>query len=313
MLLSLFFKGKVLQYGKDLSLYFLASLVPMLLNLVVNPFIAMNMAPRDYAIVGYFSSFNALVGPLILFYMVQYYLRNYFSVNLEERQKLRALVFKSLISFSLLLSVFCYICISAYIWIFNQELEFPVFPYLLLTILPLPLSGIFTLQTADYRMEKKANRFFVVTVVFGVLNILLNLLFVVFWKFGAFGKLLAPVLSGGASFVYVLYKNKDIFKIKTSWSDFLNLIMFCWPLALGAMLGYFMGGFDKTSLESLHDTTTYGIYIVGAQMAGYLTVFGNSIGTTFQPDVYEAIIKGWNKKLAKLYLLQFAMILGVTY
>ena len=299
-------------YGKNLSLYFLASLIPMLLNLVMNPFIAMNMEPRDYAIVGYFSSFNALVGPLIVFYMIQYYIRNYFTVEAEERCKLKALIFKGLITFSMLLAGLSYLGIYLFIVLFNKELDFPIFPYLLLTIIPLPLTGLYSLQTADYRMEKNANKFFGVSVTFGLTNIALNLLFVVFMKLGAFGKLFAPVVTNIVFFVWIFYKNRGLLKVKTTSRDFITLLKFCWPLALGAMLGYFSGGFDKTSLESLHDTTTYGIYIVGAQMAGYLSVFADSIGTTFQPDVYEAIIKQKNKRLIKLYATQFIMILGVV-
>ena len=305
-------KQVAVQYGKNMSLYFLASLIPTLLNLVINPLIAKNMDPIDYAIVGYFSSFTSLVGPLILFYMGQYYIRNYFVFSTESRHKLRALVFKSLISFSLLLSILSYIGIHSYIVLFNKEIEFPVFPYLLLTILTIPLSGIYSLQTADYRMEKNAKKFFVVAVSFGLLNILLNVLFVVFIKWGAFGKLFAPVITNIVFFTWILIKNIDLFKVKNTWKEFCDLLKFCWPLALGAMLGYFSGGFDKTSLEALHDTTTYGVYIVGAQMAGYLRVFADSIGTTFQPDVYEAIIKGWNRRLMKVYAIQLSMILAVV-
>lgn len=306
-------KQLFLQYGKNLSLYFLASLIPMLLNLVSNPFIAMNMAPRDYAIVGYFTSFNSLIEPLISFYMVQYYIRNYFTIESENRYKLKALVFKSLISFSLLLAIFSYLGIWFYIARFNPNVDFPIFPYLLMTVLPLPMVGLYQLQSADYRMEKKANKFFIIAVTYGILNIIMNLVFVVFLKLGASGRLAAPIIVNIFFFSWLFYKNKNLFTVKTTLSEFVALLKFCWPLALGAMLGYFSHGFEKTSLETLHDTTTYGIYIVGAQMAGYLTVFANSIGATFQPDVYEAIIKGWHKRLARLYAMQLGMILGIVF
>lgn len=272
----------------------------------------MNMSPRDYAIVGYFSSFNSLISPLIIFYMTQYYIRNYFNVEEKERTRLKAVVFKALISFSIMMSVLCYIGISVYILLFNKDIEFPIFPYLLLAVAAIPLTGIYTLQTADYRMERRSKVFFNVTVTFGVLNVLLNLLFVVFIKWGAFGKLLAPLLTNMICFAWVIYKNQECLRIKTSFNELKQVLLFCWPLALGAMLGYFSGGFDKTYLESLKDTETYGFYIVGAQMAGYISVFTNSISTTFQPDVYEAIIKGWNKRLMKVFAMQLGLVLAVV-
>lgn len=305
-------KKTIFTYTKHIGTYFSASLIPMILNMVSNPFIAMNMSPRDYAIVGYYSSFTSLIQPLIVFYMVQYYLRNFFNVTIEERRKLRATVFKALLSFSMIMSILSYIGISLYIHIFNPDIEFPIFPYLALTILPLPLAGIYNMQTADYRMQKKTKAFFNINVSFGVITILLNLLFVVFVKWGAFGKLLGPLLTSLLFFLYVLIKNKEYLSIKTEKKDFFNLFSFCWPLALGAMLGYFTSGFDKTYMETLKDTTNYGIYIVAAQMAGYIHVFTGSISSTFQPDVYEAIMKGWRSRLIKTYVMQMGLILFVV-
>ena len=47
-------------YIQNLSLYFLASLIPMFLQVISNPFFAMNLSPEDYAIIGYYTSLNVL-------------------------------------------------------------------------------------------------------------------------------------------------------------------------------------------------------------------------------------------------------------
>ena len=298
----------IYKYSKSISLYFLASLIPMVLNLAVNPLIAMNMAPRDYAIVGYFSSFSSLITPLITFYMVQYYIRNYFTVDGEERKNLRAVVLKALLTFSFALALLCYVGIEIYIRVLNPDLDFPVFPYLLFTIASIPLSGTYILQTADYKMERNVSSFFRVTVTFGIVNVSANLLFVVLMHLGAFGKLFAPLFAYALFFCWILYKNRYYLSIRTSKKEFFSIIKFCWPLAGGAMLGYFSTGFDKSVIETLHNTDEFGIYIVAAQMAGYLSVFSSSISDTFQPDVYEAIIKNQNGRLIKTYILQISLV-----
>ena len=63
----------VWPYARNLTLYFGASLIPMVLNLAINPLIAMNMTPEDYAINGYYTSFSSLISPVVLFYMLHYY------------------------------------------------------------------------------------------------------------------------------------------------------------------------------------------------------------------------------------------------
>ena len=210
------------------------------------------------------------------------------------------------------MALLCYIAIFTYISIFNSDIDFPIFPYLLLSVIGAPIGGIYTLQVADYKMQKNSKAFFRVNVLNGIILTALNLLLVVLLKYGAFGKMLSPVLVSCIFFLWAFNKNKDSLQIHTNWNDFINMISFCWPLALGAMLGYFTNGFDKTYLETLKDTTTYGYYVVGANIAAYLTVFSSAISVTFQPDVYESIIKNQRSRLIKTYAVQTGLISFIT-
>ena len=99
--------GKAVKYIKMLTTYMGASLIPMLLNLLVNPLIALNMSPEDYAVTGYFTSFNALINPIITFYLLHYYVKSYFNLDEEGRLKLRATIFKALIFFSFGVAALC--------------------------------------------------------------------------------------------------------------------------------------------------------------------------------------------------------------
>lgn len=46
-------KKGILKYGKSVGIYFAASFLPMLLLAAVNPLIAINMTPEDYAVSGF--------------------------------------------------------------------------------------------------------------------------------------------------------------------------------------------------------------------------------------------------------------------
>lgn len=304
--------GKVIGYIKHISAYFGASLIPMLLMLAINPLIALNMSPEDYAITGYYSSFNNLISPLIIFYMLHYYNKRYYELDQDGRLQLKALLFKAVTAFSFLVSIVCFVALFAYIKIFNSSIQFAILPYLAFTVFALPLAGLFNLELADFRMSRDSKSFFKLSVCNGVLLVFLNLIFVVITKWGATGKLFAPFLSNIIVFIYLFIKNRSLLKIKSSWKDFGEILKFCWPLTIGAMLGYFSSGFDKTYLESLGNLTEYGFYIVGASMAGYLNTFSTSISSTFQPDIYEAIAKNDNRLLAKTVALQITLIILVV-
>ena len=103
--------SKVYKYGKNLATYFGASLIPMALNLIINPWVAKNMDPTDYAISGYYTSFSTLISPIIIFYLIHFYIKEYFRRDEEQRKMLYALIAKATIWFSGIVSVLCLIAL----------------------------------------------------------------------------------------------------------------------------------------------------------------------------------------------------------
>lgn len=306
---------KYSQYIKNLGVYFGASIIPMILGLATNPLIAKNMDPEDYATSGYYLSFSTLIGPIIIFYLIHYYIKEYFRRDEQGRTKLYAIIAKATIWFSGIVSLICFGLLFIYLRYFNVSLSFPILPYLALMVFALPLTGLLNLQLAQYRMEKKATAYFRLSTANGILNIILSLVFVVCLKWGAVGKLLAPLMCNAIVFFYLITKFNSFLRVETSLGEFRSIFIFCLPLALSAMLGYFTNGFTTTYLESLDKTKEYGYYIVGLSMAGYLTTFRGAIGNTFQPDVYESTIKRQWGSYAKLVVMQIGcyIVIAMTF
>lgn len=300
-----------LSYIKQLSRYFNASLIPMLLNLAINPLVSLNMSPEDFAITGYFTSFGTLISPIIAFYMIHYYNKRYFELDEEGREHLRAVLFKSLIFFSFAVAVLCLLALLFYVKSCSKT-TLPSFPYLYMAVMTIPFTGICNLELADYKMKRESQAYMNLSLARGVLGVACTLLFVVIIKWGAFGKLLGPMLIEICVFIFLLYKHRDVWQIKTETKELLPILKFCWPLALGAALGYFSNGYDKTVLESLGNVTEFGYYCVGTSIAAYLGVFTTSISATFQPDTYEAIIKDNKRKLIKVVGIRWGLTLIVV-
>ena len=150
---------KYTKYTKTIGQYFGASLIPMLVSLAINPLVAMNMAPEDYAVVGYYSSLSSLFSPLITFYMLHFYTKCYFEVDDEGRERLKAMLVKSLIWFSGAITLCCLVCLYVYISIFNKESTIPFYPYALLSIGALPVTGLYSLLLTDLRMSRASGRY----------------------------------------------------------------------------------------------------------------------------------------------------------
>lgn len=302
--------SRISLYIQTVSRYFSASLIPMLLNLLINPLVALNMSPEDFAITGYFTSFSALIGPIIAFYMLHYYNKRYFELDDDGREHLRALLYKALIVFSFGITIVCIFLLFVYMHYF-ADLTFSTFPYLYIAVISIPFTGIYSLELADYKMKRESKPYLRLSLTKGIGGVILVLLFVVLLKWGATGKLLSTLFTEVLVFIYLFYKHIDVWKVRTEAKELLPVLKFCWPLALGAALGYFSNGYDKAVLEPLGNVDEFGYYCVGISIAAYLGVFTSSISATFQPDTYEAIIKDDRKKLIKVVLLRLILVLAV--
>lgn len=291
------------KYTKTIGQYFGASLIPMLVSLAINPLVAMNMNPEDYAVVGYYTSFSTLLSPLILFYMLHYYTKCYFEVDEEGRKRLRGMLVKALIWFSGIITLCCLVGLFGYISLFNQESSIPFYPYALLSIGALPITGLYSLMLTDLRMSRQSGRYLRVSLTACFLLTSLTLLFVVLCKYGAIGKLLAPLIANLVFFIYACFYYRESFKVPFDKQKFKGMLKFCFPLTIAAMLGFFSNGYDRVFLERLGDHAELGYYSVGVSMASYISVFQSAIGNTFQPDLFQAIAQRNRKQLTRVIVL----------
>lgn len=300
------------NYAANLGTYLCASLITMTVTMAVNPWIALNMSPTDYAIVGYYTSFNLLLTPLINFYLINFYTKRYYELSPHQRKELKATTFKFLIYFSSLITCVCVAALWGYTKLFNSGSELPFAPYAFLALFQLTITGIYSLQLAEYKIEGNSRSFFSLSVSNGVLTALLSLLFVVLLKWGAGGKLLAPFTAGLALFVYCLVANRNLFRIPFNWDICRKMTRFCLPLVLAAMLNFFSNGYDRTLLEKTGNLYALGIYVVAFQMASFIYVFQDSINSTFLPDIFKSIVARRFRSFAKIVAVKALIISGIV-
>ena len=74
------------------------------------------------------------------------------------------------------------------------------------------------------------------------------------------------------------------------------------------MLTFFSNGYDRVFLERNESLEVLGYYSVGVTIASYIRVFSDSINSTFQPDIYESIVKRNFRKSFKFIALKLAIL-----
>lgn len=302
------FTSQYKTYIKNLSVYFSASLIPMIISVVTNPIFAYFLSPKDYAIIGYYTSFNTLFSPFILFYMLHYYQRMYFKVTLEERKRLKIMLTQALFFFSFILFLISLFAVYIYTRISPNE-EMPFFPYAILALLPCWFVNFYTLECIELKMERKSVSYLRLNIINIVVTILVSLFLVVCLNLGALGKMLGTLLGPIVIFLYLLFKRRIFldFSFKSNVA-FREMVVFCLPLVGAAMLGFFSNGYDRVYLERLVSTETLGYYSVGVTIAGYLNVFSKAIGDTFSPDIFQSVAKRQFKRSLKFIFIQIMFV-----
>jgi O-antigen/teichoic acid export membrane protein len=291
---NMFLKYK--GYLKNSFLYLFSSIFTAMVGIAVNPFMAKNLSPQDYAILGYFNSFSLIILPILNFSLISYYLRNYYRIADERKQIVSDTILIALVVYGFIALVA--VCSAFYFYCQWTKISFSYYPYALLTFVPIYLGNFTTLFFVKCRLERDAGRFSVVTIASSLLGTILAILLVVIYKYGATGRLLATLL---ASLVTAIYCFIKLFgKLQFDFEVIKDALRFGWPLSLSAMLWYFLSGIDRAMLERLNDSYTLGFYNVGMQIAAYFAIFYTAVAQTFEPDIYKAIAENNKGKLVKI-------------
>ena len=270
--------NKLLAYG-------FSTLIGPLTGLLTNPLLAQNLSNQDYALIGFFGSFQSLLVPLIGFNLSTYYIKNYHNKNKNEQAKLyNTIIFGQaiigLISLCIFLTVF-YINFNA------EKNNFPFYPYAIYSYSQIYVNIFTTTYLNKLRLEGNSNSYALTSISFCLVSVGLTILMVVIYKQGASGKLIAALIASIITSSYGLYKSIETFVFD------LNLLKdglkFGFSLTISALFWYFITGIDKTLLLKLDDQNTYGLYIVASQIAGYMAIFYTAINNVIETDIFKSI------------------------
>lgn len=269
-------------------------MVRAVISLAINPLIAMNMTHYDYALTGFYTSFNSLLLPIFSLMYGQYYSRNFFKLKTdEERDQLGSDLLSSRLVFNVFELIFILLAFTIYARV--QNIEFPVFPYAVITFSTIIFNSIYTFYLLKLKMRKNAKGFFMVSLYHALVLPALSILLVVVFKLGALGKLSAMFLTAFLFTAFLYPKISKGFRLKKD--VIVDSLKFCWPLILAASSGYFLRGFDRALLVNINDSVQLGLYNVAITISGFLMIFQTSINNTFQPDIFEAVAQDNKKKL----------------
>jgi len=292
---------------KSLSFYLSAALISGLIGIFFNPFLAKNLSHADYSIIGYYTSFAALFTPLLNFSLISYYVRSYFKIKEDKRQLTLDTIITTLLLWGLISSLS--ILVLFYIYCHLTGVKIPFMPFAVMSVAQLLFNNFLLLYQVNCRMQRRAKAYFKITLSSSIIAVLLSILLVIIFKFGAFGRMSATLLAA-AIIGFVSIKN-TIYKFRIDFSIIKEAVLFAWPVSVAYIIQFFLIGIDISFLEKINDTTNMGLYVVAISITGYLSILYTALSQTFEPDLYKAVADYDYKKIIKIVCLIILILLPI--
>lgn len=298
-------KSKFSTFVKNAGLYFASSLFVAIVGVILNPLLAMNLSQEDYAILGYYSSFNFLLTPLLHFCTLTYYSRQYFFLPEEKRDVLGDTILLTMNMIGLIsLIVFTFV-----FYMIHKRMggQIPFIPYAVLTFIQTYVVNNVTFYLTKMRIQRKAKTYASFSIIQCLVTNALVILFVVYYKYGALGKLYAMLIST-VLFAMVAF-HKSLIKWRIDTTMLKSALKFGMPLTISALLWYCLSGIDRFFLGQIGDIGQLGVYNVAVSIAAYMQIFYTTLSNTFEPDIYQAIAIGNRRRTLAIVMTIIGIVI----
>jgi O-antigen/teichoic acid export membrane protein len=264
--------------AKSSAIYTFGSLLRQVVSFLMLPIYTRHLSPSDYGVVEMLSVISSVLALIAGTHIGLATIRFFHAAPNEDEQKtvLSTATFTILLASCLVYLLFLLVLQTpAGAWITGATLGDSKFTTLLLlfslTIIFQPIEEqMFTLL----RLKDRPWAFIWLSTVKLAMQLGLNILFVVVLELKVAGVVYGSVITGGTfavvSFLYTRLYGGWRFSPAISR----KIIVFIFPLMIGAFGALYMSVSDRYLLQSLHDSASVGLYALGARFADILMVIG---------------------------------------
>lgn len=300
-------RGSLLRNFQNAGFYFLGSIVQSVFALFTQPIYSLHLSAVDFGILGYFEAIKGFFTPLFIFSMTSVYLMRYFKQSEDENKKLLFNITFFLTISNTITLLIGYLGIYLYFKKFGVEI--PLNPFAWYILIALLLENVKTAVLINFRIRRKAMAYFLFSVLNTLLNVGIGLLFVAILKWGAPGRMLAPIVSALLLIPYCIYILKKYTTIHVNLKEYWQDVRIAFPLVLAAYAYFPISNIDRFFLERLNNLSGLGLYNIGLTIAGYIQLAPIALALAFEPDIFQSIAQHNNKKLVKLFFMMFVPFL----
>lgn len=300
---------KIKQLTKDTAIYGVSTIVGRFLTFLLVPFYTNIFSPDDYGVIANLYIFIAILNIVYVFGMDAAYLK-YASQKESNRDKD---IFSTPYLTVFIVSVFLSLLIILAKGSVNSLLNVPNrYSYLLYYVsVILLIDSHCVIPFIKLRIERKAKRFALYKIINILVNVFLNLLLVLRFKWGIEAVLTSNLI---ASLLTLLIFIPEIFKnirLVINISLLQRLLKFGLPYVPAGLGSMIIQGIDRPILTKLTDLTTVGIYTANYKLGIFMMLFVNMFQYAWQPFFLQHAEEKNAKEIFTKVLTYFTFVASI--
>lgn len=304
------FKNKFL---KNAGIYTLSDIINKMVPFILLPVLTRYLTPEDYGIIAMFFVFTAILGIVMTLETNTSISVNFFKVS---REKLKVYIANVLLIIAIATTITLVFIMIFHDWL-TMVTAIPT-EWLFLGVVVTLLQFITTINLVLWQSEQNPIPFGIYQIAQTIVNLTLSLILIIGFGMEWEGRLIAVVIAsvvfGMMSFVFLIKRNYVKFKLNKE--DIQDALKFGVPLLPHALSVWIKTGIDRVFLTMLVSASATGLYTVGFQIASVVTILTVAFNKAYAPYLFEKLIgisEEKKKGLVKHTYLYFLGLLVIAF
>ena len=259
--------SKVKYLSKNIFLFAFSSFVPKLFAFFLIPIYTSILSTEEYGIADLITTTTSLLIPIFSLDIQDAVIRFVMDKLYDKKDVFSISIYINTIGFLLLTFITTLI-------VMLNIIELPRFFFIYSTILFF-LNSIYNSLIMFYKGNEEVKKVVVGSTILSIGIIVLNILFLVVFKFGLQGYICSTVLGYLLSTIYLIFSGRvyKYFKLKINKKTLFDMIKYSFPLIFSVIAWWINAASDRYILTWIAGVSASGLYAVSNKIPGILGVF----------------------------------------
>lgn len=276
---------------KNSILYTFSSLLVKAFNFFLIPIYTFYLSAEQYGVINIVNSFINVAMYLVGFSLYTAIIRFYIEYK-DDKERVKEYI-GTIVIFLLLTNVLFYILILLFkdtlVPILFDQISF--YPYILISITSLTFISQMNIHQSLLKAMQKGDKLVYLNIVFFIIQVVINILLLAVFKFGATGILISVLFVNILYFIYMLIdlKINDLIRFRFNLRLLRKSLKYSVPLIPHDLSPHIASFTSKVLINKNESTNEVGLYGLASQFGGLIDLIQSSVNSAFQPWFYESM------------------------